>query len=104
MTRPLRRLFTLPAAVSAILCLGVCGMWARSVYRLDETPVRREPGRWWFVRSDRGRVALVATRPFPPPARQTPELMGWAAAALNNADLRRTDFGKDESYWLGPRN
>src|SRR5580700_5824588 len=32
----LRRLFTIMAAISLLLCLGVCAMWARSFYVPDQ--------------------------------------------------------------------
>jgi hypothetical protein len=33
--RLIRRLFTLAAAASAVLCIGVCGLWVRSYWRID---------------------------------------------------------------------
>lgn len=60
-----QRLFTVAAAVSAALCVGVCVLWVRSYSTIDECwlpPTPRWPAwvhnRYWFVRSAAGNVEL----------------------------------------------
>src|SRR4051794_41552609 len=54
-----RRLFTLAAGVSAVLCVGVCALWGfsfRTWLRLDSVKVKQPPDPEW------GRTGGVARR------------------------------------------
>src|SRR5690348_7031756 len=68
MRRLFRRLFTLAAAASAVLCVGVCGLWVRTYGRESEWTFRPSTG-VCYVRSRGGVVTvkrLVLTPPSPP--------------------------------------
>src|SRR5689334_6204292 len=63
-----RKLFTLAAAVSAVVCVGVCGLWVRS-YQVDETltwdrsygAVRSRTDRSWVVDCQAGGLLAGAS-------------------------------------------
>jgi 4-amino-4-deoxy-L-arabinose transferase-like glycosyltransferase len=54
-----RKLFTLAAALSAVLCLGVCLLWVRSYWRSDTLAGYCSRDQWVEVSSWRGRVVLA---------------------------------------------
>lgn len=117
-----RRLFTLAATLSAVPCVGVCGLWVRSDRRPagaeDQVAVRhRRTGDRLTVRSCPGRLVLFApprppagTAPTRAPDGQTAESL---AAGLANdglawwAEFERSESNDGHEVWtpaslLGP--
>ena len=54
---PIRILFTLAAAVSAVLCVALCVLWARS-YRASDRVIWRGPRGWRAASSAQGRLEV----------------------------------------------
>jgi hypothetical protein len=102
-----RKLFTLAAGVSAVLCVGVCVLWVRSLSKHDWARYQREDvarddyGRWRFFRrrgyelhSLRGRLECFAFRRTLTPA------TGFGPATLEWQERGRGwTTGTDADSW-----
>jgi len=86
-----RKLFTFAAAVSAVLCVAVCGLWVRSYWRMDESALTWRGSRYG-LRSDAGKlVALLSSEP----GDRFRELRFWWGAEASHSG---------SSYGVLPRN
>src|SRR3982750_1523890 len=63
-----RKLFTLAAALSALLCVGACVLWVRSCWGQPGQEAfffARAGGTLWKLESEPGRLRLIAVDPWP---------------------------------------
>jgi len=97
-----RKLFTLAAGVSAVLCVGVCVLWVRS-YRVNDVDgwyVNHWDGlagktRAWGINSDSGGLAFFAlNRSFSP----GPDPVKAIELKVDNPELSKPGFSQEPSY------
>jgi hypothetical protein len=81
-----RKLFTIAAGASAVLCAAVCVLWVRSYGGVDRIEVYRP--RWrWYAESGRGELALILLRPAAPRPPDAPFAAARRQDALNGPSL-----------------
>src|SRR5688500_108199 len=99
MRRPARRLFTLCSAVSLLLCVAVCVLWARSYFVRDVIEYDA-PTRWDEVISARGRVAVLLQPGSLAGLAPRGGTLAWSAEGPPG-DLRAADVGRPSLDRLG---
>ena len=103
-----RKLFTLAAGASAVLCVAACVLWVRSYWVADHF---RGPATAWgqlLGGSSRGTIGLTGIHPMPPEpweaarARQrraTHPIRTWTTAAPYSFGVRRPLAGEPGVRW-----